>query len=51
MLLKQLRDMEIIRTELTDDVTSLTADLEKERSHVHTLKKEIEMLKVRVQRW
>ncbi len=41
-ILLELDELKSVRDELTEEVTSLTSELEKERSKVHALKSEVE---------
>ena len=45
-ILQQVNTLTQIKDELTEQVTNLTCDLEKERSKVHSLQNEITKLKV-----
>ena len=46
-ILMELDELREVRDELTEEVTSLTSELEKERSKVHQLQGEINKQKVR----
>ncbi len=45
-LLVEIEDLRQVRDDLTQEVTRLTSDLEKERSKVHSLKGDIDKAKV-----
>jgi len=45
-VLLELEELKKVRDELTDEVSTLTCELEKERSKVHGLKSELEKSKV-----